>query len=1571
MSNLKTFILEKVAQKELSSTQATLLLAELNAMSKSETIDDIAIIGISCKLPQSDNADEFWKNVANGVNCIRDWPESRRLDFTHVLKNQHYSELLFGEAIPPEEVKEGMYIKGGYLKEIDKFDADFFGIPPREARYMDPRQRLILESAWSAIEDAGYGGNRINNTKTGVFVGKENTNFTLYKFGTEPDPMHLTGGWVSIHASRISYMYNLTGPCMIVDTACSSGLASVHIAAQSIRNKECTMAIVGAINTSLNGVFKNHKEIVDLSSVQSDTGTVKTFDKDANGTVWGEGVVMLVLKPLKSAIADKDNIHAVIKGSAMNNDGASNGITAPNAEAQEEVILQAWKNAGIDPNTINYVETHGTGTILGDPIEIKGLSGAFRKYTNKKQFCAIGSLKPNMGHLVATSGLASLVKVVMAMKNKKLPPMINFESPNPYINFSDSPLYVNDCLRDWVHGDTPRRSGVSSFGFSGTNIHVVLEEYDEQRTIKESQNSYCITLSAKKESILKDYIRSYKQFVNNSNDWNLPDLAYTSNIGRGHYAYRMALIAESKSEFRELLNSIDCDNSLSENKPNVYWGYHKVVSDRKEKNEGEITIEEKKKFSDITQKLITENNSLKDLVELYVKGADLDWTKLYKGEDRHIISCPVYPLERLRCWANPKISNVSAFGQDFNHPLVEQCLVKSLNHEIYQTGFSLNKHWVLTDHKIMGKGVIPGTTYLEMALAIAKGIFNVQKIEFKDIFFLTPMFVEDDETKIAHIVIEKVADHLKFSVISKTGENDWMKHVEGKIYTLDEQAPDSLNLDSLIKKFPVKYTKKDLIVTSDIFKFGPRWDTVVNAYKNPDEILIELSLADEIKNDVDTFKLHPSLLDNAVNILSQSFGEGTYLPLNYKKLKIFASLPSSFYSHVKRKNNSSGNLEVITFDITLTDLSGNVLAEITDYSIKRVPKSTFEFRESSGQLKYYEYAWQQIVSPERVNIAGGTYLIIHRKTNLSTRLINYYKEKGVDVIEADLTKGIGVGSSEKGMYTFIDQIKGREINRIITVLPPTGLNQDYSTFCKEKEDYLLNYFYLVKALLKHKVLPKYNITLLGENVNLVSECEPIISPLGNALFGLAGVVAKEYQSLKTRTIDIDSQMKIADLVTELESESTDNQIAYRAGCRYQPKLRAIQPEKKRTFEVKEGGVYLITGGTGGLGLELARHLSTKNKIKLVLLNRFVFPPKVDWNKIIEERSNLKLIDRISIIKEIEKSGSEVYTYSADVSSLEVMQQVIKNVTEKHGAINGIIHAAGVAGDGFILNKSVDIFNGVLAPKVDGLWILNKLTNNMNVDFSVLFTSIATIAHMQGQGDYTAANAYLDGYAAQHRLNTVCINWPAWKDTGMAVDHNVPDDMALSKSLSTLEALHAFDTIMESGRYRLMPGILNMSFLNENGTEIKLADDIQKQLDQYKRTNSSKKQLLTNKNENVLIKGKRDKELTAVERTMAQIWACVLGLDEIDVFDSFQELGGDSILATHLLKALLVDFPGAIDIADIFSYPSVVLLSEFIECPVVKVKEEVKLDDEQLKSMIDNIEDGNVSVDDVLDFLAKS
>ncbi|MEA3357496.1 MAG: beta-ketoacyl synthase N-terminal-like domain-containing protein, partial [Patescibacteria group bacterium] len=682
----------------------------------------------------------------------------RRKDFSHILKNPHYTEFLAGGFVPEEDIGKDLYAKGAYLDEIDKFDADFFGIPPREARFMDPNQRFFLQTAWEAIEDAGYGGDKIVGTNTAILAGKENSNTLLYKYITEQDPMHMTGSWESIMTSRIAYLFDLKGPCMVVDTACSSGLIAIHMACQLLRLKHSDMAIAGGINLTY-GAPAKVKGPLDLSSIESTDSTVRTFDKNANGTVWGEGVAIMLLKPLKKALADGDNIHAIIKGSAINNDGASNGITAPNAEAQEEVLVTTWKDAIINPETIGYIEAHGTGTVLGDPIEIKGLTNAFQRYTSKKQFCGIGSLKSNLGHLVATSGVVSLVKIVLSLKHKKIAPTINFSDPNPYINFCDSPFYVCNIPQNWESSQLPRRAGASSFGFSGTNCHMILEEYIEQRQFNEHEPAYkCLTLSAKSEEQIQELLERYDTFLNKQPHEESPaDICYTSNIGRGHYSHRLLLLVKNREELKEKIHFLQGRNLTAHVHSNIFYGYHRIVSASKpDRGPGEVTTQDVRAQSDKAQEIIKKVKIAKDsnletllqkLASLYITGADINWDILYDGARRKRVSLPIYPFKRTRVWAGPRISQIKSEVQvkQISHPLLDRCVIKSLEQDIYQTYFTTEKHWVLTDHRIMGNCVIPGTTYIEMAIRVSRYYYPDTSLDLKDIIFLTPLQVEDDD----------------------------------------------------------------------------------------------------------------------------------------------------------------------------------------------------------------------------------------------------------------------------------------------------------------------------------------------------------------------------------------------------------------------------------------------------------------------------------------------------------------------------------------------------------------------------------------------------------------------------------------------------------------------------------------------------------------------------------------------------------------------------------------------------------------------------------------------------------
>lgn len=621
--------------------------------------NDIAIIGIACRFPQAYNAEQYWNNLVKGLNCIRKFPDTRKKDVAPLIE----------ESMEPGE---DPFIKAGYIDEIDKFDAGFFRISPKEAEMIDPWQRLFLQTAYEAMEDAGYGGGMLSGTRTGVYVGVDHTYKADYaQKNREMDFSSLTGSYHAILASRVSYILNLKGPSMTLDTACSSALVAINLACRALKNKECTTAIVGGINLFL---FPDRSRN-GVSVIEASDDTIKVFDKASKGSAWGEGVGALLLKPLKNAISDNDNIYAVIKGSAVNNNGTSNGITALNPQAQEEVILKAWEEADINPETIAYVEAHGTGTLLGDSIEVRGLSDAFRKHTKKKQFCGIGSVKTNVGHMVSASGMASIIKVVMALKNKLLPATINFNEPNPYTNFLDSPVYIIDRLKAWNTTDAPRRAGISCFGFSGTNVHIVLEE--APGSIAESKKDktalpQVFSLSAKSEKALVRLINRYEEFLSSDENTGFEDISFTVNCGRGHYSYRFSMLAKDREHLLENLRAILQFGLNGVKIDNLYYGEHSVVSPiKKTVEEGEITEDTKRQISGEINSRINKADSLgkeayermlDEICRAYVKGADIHWDMLYRNKGCKRVSLPAYPYENTRYWSLTGFAQAGASG---------------------------------------------------------------------------------------------------------------------------------------------------------------------------------------------------------------------------------------------------------------------------------------------------------------------------------------------------------------------------------------------------------------------------------------------------------------------------------------------------------------------------------------------------------------------------------------------------------------------------------------------------------------------------------------------------------------------------------------------------------------------------------------------------------------------------------------------------------------------------------------------------------------------------------------------
>ncbi|MFZ7733721.1 beta-ketoacyl synthase N-terminal-like domain-containing protein [Bacillus velezensis] len=598
------------------------------------TPKDIAIIGMSLNVPGASTKNDFWNLLEKGEHSIREYPASRLKDAADYLKSIQ------------SEINENQFVKGGYLDEIDRFDYSFFGLAPKTAQFMDPNQRLFLQSAWHAIEDAGYAGGSMNGSRVGVYAGYSKVGYDYERLlsANYPEELHqyIVGNLPSVLASRIAYFLNLKGPAVTVDTACSSSLAAVHMACKSLISGDCEMALAGGIRTSLLPIC------IGLDMESSD-GYTKTFSKDSDGTGTGEGAAAVLLKPLQDAVRDGDHIYGVIKGSALNQDGTTAGITAPNPAAQTEVIETAWKDAGIAPETLSFIEAHGTGTKLGDPVEFNGLCKAFEKYTAKKQFCAIGSVKSNIGHLFEAAGIVGLIKSVLMLNHKKNPPLVHFNEPNPLIHFHSSPFYVNQEARAFPSGDEPLRGGVSSFGFSGTNAHVVLEEYISQSEYapEDEHGPHLFVLSAHTEKSLYELAQQYRQYVSDDSQASLKSICYTASTGRAHLDHGIAMIVSGKQELSDKLTRlIQGDRNL----PGVYIGY-KNMKEMLPAHKEELN---KQAAALIKQRLRTQDERITWLhraAELFVQGAVIDWRALYSGETVQKTPLPVYPFERSRCWA--------------------------------------------------------------------------------------------------------------------------------------------------------------------------------------------------------------------------------------------------------------------------------------------------------------------------------------------------------------------------------------------------------------------------------------------------------------------------------------------------------------------------------------------------------------------------------------------------------------------------------------------------------------------------------------------------------------------------------------------------------------------------------------------------------------------------------------------------------------------------------------------------------------------------------------------------------
>ncbi|MBN2531292.1 MAG: SDR family NAD(P)-dependent oxidoreductase [Spirochaetales bacterium] len=885
---------------------------------------DIAVIGMWGKFPLSPGLDEYWDNLVKGADCIEEIP-GERWDY----------KKYFDPDIHAYNKTYGKW--GGFIKDIDKFDPAYFGISPREAAEMDPQQRLLLECACEMMERAGYGDPDIyKDNLIGLFAGVMWNEYSV--LGTQDGFMqNIYPGPGTLYwaiANRVSYIMDLRGPSIALDTACSSSLVAIDLACQSILRGDCHMAIAGGVNLNL-----HPSKYIYLGQAKflSTDGRCRSFGKGGNGYVPGEGVGTILLKPLEKAIDDKDTIYGIVRGSATNHGGKAAGFTVPDVEAQSKVIVKAFERARIKAEDIGYIEAHGTGTSLGDPIEIKGITKAFEKYTGEKQFCPIGSVKSNIGHLEAASGIAGVIKILLSFKNHCIPKSIHNDELNPNIDFTDTPFFVVKENLEWQEKENkPLAAGISSFGAGGSNAHIILESFEsENPQASSSGEGHLIVLSARSPVQLKEYaekLLGYLEAFNKNEVIPLSGIAYTLQTGRKKMEERLAVHCYSIEDLMKKLTSYLADEPVG----SVYYdnikNHKKGLREIQKHEAGEAMLDDWIRSKDYHS-----------LARYWVKGIKVEWRNLYGNNGMRKVSLPAYPFARERYWIPGGTGQTQIKGDGMNplHPLLHRN-ISTLYEQLFSLVINPDDYFV-NHHKVNKKKIVPGACYLEMANVA--GIYSSQVMVRKitDVSWISAIVVNGSPAEVFTKIIPG-ENFLEYTIFTGDGKNQRI-HGKGRMEMGEEATGEKeiVHYSELMHRLSNSINKESCY---SYFKrigldYGNSFRVIAHASYNENEVLATLALPGNMEDAKNEWVINPFIIDAAFQSTLLPLKAGNELktmcvPVSVKEITIFHTLNNLNYKSYAVRKPCNPRSSVYAFDIIIFDEDGMVCIKMEDLAIKQI-----------------------------------------------------------------------------------------------------------------------------------------------------------------------------------------------------------------------------------------------------------------------------------------------------------------------------------------------------------------------------------------------------------------------------------------------------------------------------------------------------------------------------------------------------------------------------------------------------------------------------------------------------------
>jgi len=1354
----------------------------------------IAIVGMAGRFPGARNTAEFWRNLRDGVESIRDLTDA---------------ELLAAGATAEDLANPDYVRRAAILEGVPLFDAPFFGFSPRDASIMDPQHRHFLECAWEALEDAAHPPQQFPGA-IGVFAGSGMNSYLIHNLLANRRllasaglfQLKQTGNDKDVLATRVSYQLDLRGPSINVQTACSTSLVAVHLACQSLLNFECDMALAGGVTIE---IPHGHGYVYREGEILSRDGHCRSFDASSSGTVFSSGLGIVVLRRLEDALRDHDHIHAVILGSAINNDGARKvGYLAPSVEGQAEVIREALDYADVSPTSISYVETHGTGTRVGDPIEVRALTQAFGN-TGERGATAIGSLKSNVGHLDAAAGVSGLIKTTLALEHAQIPASLHFEKLNPHIEMENSPFYVNDRLADWPSTATPRRAAVTSLGIGGTNAHVVLEQAPAISLRRQQKPYQIVTVAAKTETAADQTFANLAAHLREHPEVSLADAAFTCQLGRTALPHRRAFVVEDTRESIAALADLDRKQLIAGSAGRTAPVFLFSGQGSQYVNMGRELYENETVFRE------TLDRCAQHLREPL--GIDLIAT-LYPSD-----------AEKETC------------AELLNQTWLTQPALFAVEYALAKWWMSLGvEPAAMAGHSIgeYAAACIAGVFSLEDALAIvaARGrlIFDLpagamlavplapSEIDIGGAISLAAvnnpaMCVLSGPTAAIAAYEEALAKQSVASrrlLTSHAFHSAMMEPILGpfeeRLRTVRMNAPRIAYLSNVTGTWIKVEEATDPAYWARHIRSTVRFgDNLAELFSAPERVLIEVGPG------------------NVLTTLARQQGGASG--------RAFSSLPHprENVSALRCALETLGKLWTIGVNVDWSKRHApDSVARISlptypferqkfwiepDKTAQPAPEPASRPASVDESVSLYRRAWKSTPLPAAFATEGGPWILFGDTLGVAdeiARQLTAANQEFVVVEPGESFKQVRRGCfalrpSARADYDALVAAllaSGATPRRIVHLWSlvaeaadaPLGETLDRSFFSP---------LYLAQALAAQD-LEGIQLALVSNQMQQVA-AEPLRNPARAVLLGPARVVHKELPGFNAKAIDLDydrgeTSKCAAQVVAEMSAGFENSTIAWRGGERFVETLEPMQlsTEGERTHHgrprLERNGVYLITGGLGALGLTVAEDLARAYQARLVLLGRSALLPEAQWESALRDsaisETEKELIRKLMAIRSI---AGGLLVLEGDVTNLDDMKAAVAQTRRKFGTISGVFHAAGVLDDGPLMLKTQASATQVLDPKVRGTLVLEAALRDESLACFVLFSSISSILPPAGQLDYAAANAFLDAFALSRGGPVIAINWGAWREIGMAARSESPHPWFERRLLETpRETVYAGD-----------------------------------------------------------------------------------------------------------------------------------------------------------------------------------